>query len=321
MTTTIQAKPLSVPDSAPLRYLPEGPMALGDSLLSWVGIQHGDDTTFGSLNILDLQTMSNQSHELPGRPGFAFPTTEQDLFVVGCERSLGLFNLTDGSWKVFCDGIDSAVDNTIINDGWAFDDNLIFGTKDLEFATKKAGLYLYRGSEKSLIQLRNDQICSNGKALIENQDGSFQLLDIDSPTRQLVRYSLDLTSGETGSAEVVIDFAGDPAVPDGAVLTPDGTGIVVAMFRPEVAEYGETRLYDLESGELRTIWQTPASPQNTCPAFVRIDGQLKLLITTAVENMTEEAQAQCPNAGKLFLAEIGDILDDGGDLTARYNLG
>ena len=170
-----------------------------------------------------------------------------------------------------------------------------------------------------MIQLRSDQICSNGKALLTNQEGQHQLLDIDSPTRQLVRYSIDMNSGQLGQAEVVIDFTGDPAVPDGAVLTPDGSGIVVAMFRPEVAEFGETRLYDLASGELKTVWQTAGSPQNTCPAFVRIDGTLRLLITTAVEHMSSADQEQCPNAGQLFLAEA-NIADPGNDLTTRFIL-
>ena len=112
-------------------------MALSDSLVSWVGIQHGSESTVGSLNLLDLKTNANQSFELPGRPGFAFPTSKENLFVVGCERSLGLFDLNDGSWNVLIDGVDAGVDNTIINDGWAIGSQLIFGTKDLEFATKK----------------------------------------------------------------------------------------------------------------------------------------------------------------------------------------
>ncbi len=319
MTNIIQAEPLQVPDTAALRYLPEGPMALRDGLVSWVGIQHGTDSTHGSLNLLDLKTMTNQSYVLPGRPGFAFPTTKENVFIIGCERSIGLFDLTDQSWNVLCEGVDSAVENTIINDGWAIGNKLIFGTKDLEFATQKAGLYLFKGEENQLLQLRSDQICSNGKVITVDSNGQQQLLDIDSPTRKIVSYPINLESGELGTAKTVVDFAEDPAVPDGAVLTPDGKGIVVAMFRPEVADFGETRLYDLASGELRMTWQTQGSPQNTCPAFVRINGTLKLLITTAVEHMSDEARAQCPNAGQLFLADAS-VEDTGAELTATYTL-
>ena len=309
MSEVRQAKPLSIPDTDALRFLPEGPIPIGEGRASWVGIQHGSDATNGSLNLLDLESETNQSFSLPGRPGFAFPRQRDGSFVIGCERTLGYFDPSTSQWSPFCEGIDQDVENTIINDGLVYHDNLIFGTKDLEFATKKAGLYLHRGSDQALIRLRDDQICSNGKAVIENSDGKLRLLDIDSPTRQIVSYPLDIAAGTLGQPEVVIDFEGDPGVPDGAIVTPDQTGIIVSIFRPEVAEHGETRLYDLASGQLRCTWETPGSPQNTCPALIPHQGGLKLLITTAVEHMTQADQQRCPNAGKLFLADT-DLLGD-----------
>jgi len=311
-----QAKPLSVPENEPLRYLPEGPVPLGDSRFSWVGIQHGPTAIVGSLNLFDLTSGQNQSFELPGRPGFAIPCVSPELFVIGCERSLAMFDAASKSWQPFCDGVDADVDNTIINDGMVFGDNLIFGTKDLEFAHQKAGLYLYRGRDQQLIRLRDDQICSNGKAVVETDEGTI-LIDIDSPTRKIVAYRLDVAAGSISEAETVIDFAADPAVPDGAILTPDHSGIIVSMFHPGAADYGETRLYDRSSGELVCTWQTPGSPQNTCPALVRHDGSLKLIITTAIEHMSAADRAVCPHAGQIFIGDT-DIVDPGGPLAARY---
>lgn len=310
------ARPLPVPQTNALRFLPEGPIPLGESRFSWVGIQHGLDAANGSLNIYDISSEQNESFDLPGRPGFAIPCQNEGSFVIGCERSLGIFNTADRSWQPFCNGIDEDVDNTIINDGIAYENNLIFGTKDLEFATKKAGLYLHRGSDGKLIRLRDDQLCSNGKSIIADGD-RLTLIDIDSPTRQIVRYQIDIVSGTLSEAEVVIDFAGDPAVPDGAILTPDQSGIIVSMFRPEVADHGQTRWYDRISGQLQCVWQTPGSPQNTCPALVRQDGAIKLVITTAVEHMTATDQQQCPNAGRLFIGDT-DFVDDGKPLALRY---
>ncbi len=317
MTEIRKAKPLPIPDTDALRYLPEGPIPLAESLCSWVGIQHGGDATTGSLNRYNLATGVNESFDLPGRPGFAFPCETDDLFVVGCERSLGFFNVATGGWETFCEGIDSDVENTIINDGLVFEDNLIFGTKDLAFATKKAGLYLYRGSDKKLIRLRADQVCSNGKAIFSGDDGGLRLLDIDSPTRKVVVYRIDISAGSLGEAEVVLDLAGEEGVPDGAILTPDTAGVIVAMFGPGDAVDGETRLYDLSSGALKCTWQTAGSPQNTCPAIVRHDGSLQLLITTAVEHLSAADQARCPNAGRLFLGQT-DLVDDGQSLTSRF---
>ena len=310
MPETRQARPISFEQSDELRFLPEGPYALRDDEISWVAIQHGESATHGSLNQLNLATGVNQNFTLPGRPGFAFPCQYDGKFVVGCERAIGIFDTADQSWHPLCEGIDDDVIGTIINDGMVHEDNLIFGTKDLEFNTKKAGLYLYRGSDKKLVRLRDDQICSNGKAIRSDEDDGLELIDIDSPTRQIVSYSIDVQEGTLGDPEVILDLTDDPAVPDGAIVTPDDKGLIVSMFLPQAADHGETRLYDLATGELKCTWQTTGSPQNTCPALVRHEGAIKLVITTAVEHMTPEDQAACPTAGRLFIADT-DLVDNG----------
>lgn len=310
MTDTRTAEVLYRPETADLRFLPEGPYATHrNGELSWVAIQHGKLATHGSLNILNFGDATahpagprNHSFELPGRPGFAFPCDDGITFVVGLERLLGRFTPQTGAWEVFCRAIDTDVENTIINDGLVWEDNLIFGTKELEFTTPKAGLYLYRGADKELIQLRDDQICSNGKAIRQTANG-LELIDIDSPTRQVAAYELDIAAGTLGPRRVLIDLTDDPAVPDGAILTPDGTGLIISMFNFLGPGDGETRLYDLSDGSIQTVWTTPGSPQNTCPNLVDCDGRVVLVITTAVENMSDEVLAKCPNAGCLFVGE------------------
>lgn len=308
MTDIRIAQRLYCPESAALRFLPEGPYpTLRSSEFSWVAIQHGAQATTGSLNLLtiggaDHAETRNQSFELPGRPGFAFACDDGLTFVVGLERSLGRFTPQTGAWEVFCRGVDDDVENTIINDGLIWEDNLIFGTKDLEFKTKKAGLYLYRGTDSQLIRLRDDQICSNGKA-IRSTDQGLELIDIDSPTRQVAAYDLDIAAGTLGERRVLLDLTADPAVPDGAILTPDGEGLIVSMFHPGGAGDGETRHYDLRDGSLKTVWRTPGSPQNTCPNLIAHDGRVVLVITTAAENMSDEALQACPAAGSLFIGE------------------
>jgi len=74
MLSRTVAHPFFRPSSAELRYLPECPLHLrGSNLLAWVAIQHGADTLSGSLNVLDLASLQNQSYPLPGRPGFFAP--------------------------------------------------------------------------------------------------------------------------------------------------------------------------------------------------------------------------------------------------------
>jgi sugar lactone lactonase YvrE len=303
MSKVYDAQLLFLPDNAEQRFLPEGPTALGDGRFSWVAIQHGASAKHGSLNIFDLKSGKNERFDLPGRPGFAKPTQNDGEFVVGCERELGIFRTADRSWDVIASGVDHDVTNTIINDGTCFGDNLLFGSKDLEFKTPKAGLYLYRGSDKQLIRLRSDQTCSNGKDVVSS-GSHLQLLDIDTPTRKVVRYKLDLKNGDVSDEQTVIDLADVAAFPDGMVLTPDEQSAIISFYNPNPAEFGETRQYSLFDGSLEAIWRTPNSPQVTCPLLIdHPDGTVKLVITTAVEHMPASRQAESSLAGGLFIAE------------------
>jgi hypothetical protein len=125
----------------------------------------------------------------------------------------------------------------------------------------------------------------------------------------------------------VLDLTADPAVPDGMILTPGfdrngNKGIIVSMFNPWVAAEGETRLYDFDSGALICTWITAGAPQNTCPALVRHDATLKLIITTAVENLSVENLAKVPASGLIFVGETDipgfQITDPSGDLAPKY---
>lgn len=307
----IETEILFRPDSAALRFLPEGPYSLQGGKVSWVGIQHGADSTSGSINLLDVNQLANESFPLSGRPGFAFPTDRDGVFVTGVERSVGLFDLSNGQWTPFVENVESGVSNTIINDAVVFEGNLIFGCKELEFKTKKAGLYLWRRRDGKTIRLRDDQICSNGKAVIRNHSGSLTLYDIDSCTKQIVRRDLDIENGTVAELQVVVDLTSDDVFPDGMILTPDHKSLIVALYDPGDPNFGAARQYSLANGQLEAIWTCAGSPRVTCPQLVEHEGRVRLLLTTAVEHMPAEQLAKHPNAGCLFIGDtsfdsIGD---------------
>ena len=264
---TVQTEILLRPDSEALRFLPEGPYWLGNGRISWVGIQHGAASVYGSINILDLNSGTNQSWDLPGRPGFAFPTESPGVFVTGVERSV----------RPFIQDIESDVVNTIINDAVVFDDNLIFGCKELEFQTPKAGLYLWRRADGATIRLDREQICSNGKAVVRNTDGTLTLFDIDSCTKKIVKRLLNLESGVVGPVETVIDLTAESVFPDGMILTPDHRSLIVALYDPGDPASGAARQYSLQDGSLETIWTCNGSPRVTCPQLVEHNGRIRLL--------------------------------------------
>ena len=300
---TIKTEILFRPDSAALRFLPEGPYTLPDGRMSWVGIQHGADSTVGSINILNPVNGTNESFALPGRPGFAFPTDQPGVFVTGLDRSVGLFDSRSATWSPFITNVDSNVSNTIINDAVVFEDNLIFGLKELEFKTKKAGLYLWRRRDQAVIQLRSDQICSNGKAIVRNADGSFTLFDIDSPSKQIIRCRLDFEAGTVSDISVIVDLTSEAVFPDGMILTPDHQSLIVAIYDPGDPIAGAARQYNISTGKLEAIWTCPGSPRVTCPQLIMHQGRVRLVLTTAVEIMPSEQQARHPDAGCLFIGD------------------
>ena len=298
--TTTTCELLYRPKTNGARFLPEGPTDLGDDNFSWVAIQLGKNSLIGALNIFDCKTGENVAHELPGRPGFALPTTTKDVFICGANRTLGLYNTTSREWQVLAENVDGDVEGTIINDGVSFGQNVIFGCKDLNFEEAKAGLYLWRGADQKLIKLRADQTCSNGKAVVE-QDGQLVLIDIDTPTKTVVSYQINPEAGELSEATTVLDLNELDMFPDGMILTPDQQSCIIAFYNPNDADNGEARQYNLASGQLEHTWLCPKAPQVTCPALVQIGGETKLVLTTAVEHMSPTRQQTHSNSGSLFV--------------------
>jgi len=287
------------PSTSELRYLPEGPYSCNQGCISWVAIQNGTDAKVGSLNVLNLERDENESFAMDGRPGFAYPTDVAGVFVVGLERQVKLYNTATGECRGISGPVESGVEGTIINDGLVFDEGLIFGCKDLEFKTPKAGLYFWRSSDRQLFQLRDDQLCSNGKVITRDQ-GRWGFLDIDSPTKRVVAYELDVDAGVISDPQVILDFTSRVDIPDGMIGVPGGQSVIVAFYNPADAAFGEAVQFRLADGEVEAVWRTDHSPRVTCPQLVRYGGGVKLVLTTAVEGMSPDQLGRHTNAGCLF---------------------
>lgn len=298
---TIEATVLFQPETDALRFLPEGPYPYRPGELSWVAIQHGAAARAGSINLLNLAGRSNRSVPLPGRPGFAFPSDDESYFVAGIERQLVKVDIRSGECEAISEEVDTEVENTIINDGVAFEHGVVFGCKHLEFSKKIAGLYYWRSADQSIVRLRNDQICSNGK-IVHRSDQGWTLLDIDTPTKQVARYAFDPEAGNLGEREVALDLTAESMFPDGMIATPDGQNVIIAFYNPEDADYGVAREYDLEDGSVVAEWRCAGSPQVTCPRLIQDGDDVKLVLTTAVEHMSPERLTRHPGAGSLFIA-------------------
>lgn len=301
-TATVPAELLLRLDPHTHGFLPEGPTRWEKNRFLWVGIQHGADATFGSLNLFDLTTRENQSDTLSGRPGFVCRTDQPDCVLVGLERRLMVYNLATQTETPLTDGIDDDVANTIINDGQCGAQGLLFGTKELTFSKPHAGLYWWPFPKGPLRRVRADQTCSNGKVFLQEDDSTVTVLDIDTPTRRVMRYQLNAADGAILNESIALDLSDEVGFPDGMVGTPDGSGVIIAFFNPEAAAYGRAKWIDLSTGETQMTWTTPGSPQVTCPLLIDTDEGVRLILTTAAEHMTAEQLAENPHAACLFIA-------------------
>lgn len=305
--TTLDARVLHRP-SAAHGYLPEGPRALGPGRLLWLTIQSGPQATAGALHVFTAGRGENRTWKLPGRPGFAFPTDRDDVFLVGLERSIGLFHTVANRFTEVLGGIDAHTDGTIVNDAVLCNHGLVFGCKDTAFREPKAGLWFLRRRDLRLFELRRDQLCSNGKVVRELRNGRLVLYDIDSPARVVVRYELDPETGACSPPTIAVDLRSERGVPDGMVAVPGTDDVVVAMFDPEPAPFGRALQCSLRTGERVREYRTPGAAQVTCPAWLQTQHGSQLVLTTAAEHLPPERLAEQPNAGCLFVAAAPGVV-------------
>ncbi len=294
------AEPFFDPGSEPLRFLPEGPRQFRNypcagAFLGWVAIQHGAGDETGSINVLDLESHANENHPMPGRPGFFAETTRPGVLLVGLERRLVFYDLISRSIEDVAPVTDDR--RCVINEGMAVPGGALFGTKNLTFDAPVAEVYFFDAATRRVRMVLGGQICSNGKHLYE-RNGTRYLADICSFKQAVTRYRVGRDWTLEAEAKIV-DHAGQGIYPDG--MRSSGESLIVAFYDPRPMPNGHARRYGIDTGELLDEWVIPGSPRVTCPEFVTVAGQTKLLFTTAIEGMPEEIRRIAPFAGHLFL--------------------
>ena len=307
---TYTAELFYIPEKKKLRFLPEGPLLLDPASwpipgnwMAWVAIQHGEKSHEGSVNLLNLDTMENKTVWMEGRPGFIAETDMPGLLMVGMEKEIVLLNCKASEpLVVHTDMHISSHAFTVINDGISTPFGAIFGSKDVRFEEDVARLYLYRNGEYDIHRVQTNQTCSNGKVVVADGD-SWKLFDIDTPTKKVVTYKVDLDEPALIGPEDFIDLNDEDHFPDGMRITPDGKSMVIAFYNPNDVPYGIARQYSLNDGAVEAEWHVPKSPRVTCPAFIEKDGKVKLLLTTAIEGMPEDQLEKHEHAGGLFIAD------------------
>ena len=304
-----EAAILIVPEREEDGFLPEGPRMIPifeDVVLAWVNIQTGTDSTFGTLHLHELDDRwEDFKANCPGRLGFIVHIEDTDRVLAGVNKELRIYNFYDNTWTDPLVTIPDDNPRTIINDGEIVPGGkaVVFGTKDTQFdaEAKLAHLYLYTVDDNRVSVLADKQVCSNGKVFASDERGLI-LFDIDTPTRKVVRYRLDVAARTATPDGTALDLANQVGFPDGMCDCGDGS-VIVAFYNPDFAEEGRAVRFNLTTGEAVEEWTTPGSPRVTCPLLVKRPDGVKLILTTATEGMPADMRAKCPNAGCLFIAD------------------
>jgi sugar lactone lactonase YvrE len=312
MISRFIAEPYFKPSAEELRFLPEGPRMLqnfpeGSDKLGWVAIQHAAGAKEGSINVLDLASGRNANFPINGRPGFFAETMRPGVLLVGFEHQLAYFDLVTGSLLDTVARID-ADPSAIINDGLAVEGGVLFGTKHLEFNKPVAALYYYSFERQKVHCVLDKQICSNGKFLYRDSSGA-TLIDTDTGPKKISRYRLDSELHHVLEHSLVKSPESLPTCPDGmrpcpaCEGSPEGASVIVAFYNPDEVADGLAQQIQISDGAVLCEWILPGSPRVTCPEFVKLDGKVKLLFTTAVEGMPAATRRHAPGAGWLYIAD------------------
>jgi sugar lactone lactonase YvrE len=283
------------------RFLPEGPRLLaGDDAWSWVNIQRSASALTGDLFVWNRLTKQLKKYPLPGRPGFALPTKHPDRLIVGCDQTIGLYDLCRKSFKLLAN-IPQTTPHTMINDAQVVPggDGIVFGTKDPAFRTPAGQLYHFSVMDNSIKVLATGMTCSNGKVF--SPDGK-ALYDIDTPRKCVTMYRFDSAKSTLKDDGIALDLGTRDDFPDGMIDGGDGT-VIIAFYNPQDVPMGRAVRFDMKTGQPKEEWLTPKSPRVTCPMLFEEAGRIRLILTTADEGMPSDLRLKSQNAGCLFVAE------------------
>lgn len=230
------------------------------------------------------------SFEVGKQVGFVIPKVT-DGVVLGLKDGIYEWDEINRDLKKIVE-LDDPDGQLRFNDGKADPYGRIFaGTLHLEDKENQATLYRV-DRDGTTTTLMDELTLSNG--LTWSPDHSV-FYHIDTPTETIRQYDFDLKAGTLSNGKVVIDFADEDGFPDG--MTSDTEGCLW------IAHYAGSKVsrWNPSTGEKLLEVHVPAPNVTSC-AFIG-DGLNRLAITTAREGMDEEALAEYPDAGSVFIID------------------
>jgi L-arabinonolactonase len=222
----------------------------------------------------------------------SFAFTPDDRMLLATEDGLATFDPEIGT-TVPIQAVEPDLPATRMNDGRADrQGRFVFGGIDERALSPIAGVYRFDGDRVE--RLFGGVRCANSIAF--SPDGSWMNV-ADTPTRRIDRIAYG-EDGTLGAREAFVTCADDTGAPDGSCVDADG-----ALWN---ARFGGARVQRiLPDGTDDVRIDLPVS-QVTCACFggPHLD---RLYITTGREGFTEHQAAAEPQAGGIFVADVGTV--------------
>jgi hypothetical protein len=135
------------------------------------------------------------------------------------------------------------------------------------------------------------------------------MVDIDSTPKAIGQYQVDVGFEHAVRESLIAPPEALPGYPDGMrAIRESGVAevksVLVAFYNPDPVAEGVAQQLRLSDGTVLCEWRIPGSPRVTCPEFVEVEGNVKVIFTTAVEGMPAEMRTVAPGAGDMFIAEV-----------------
>lgn len=218
----------------------------------------------------------------------AMAWVDDDVVLIAGERDLFLFSLDSEEILPLCD-LEADKPQNRSNDGRADrQGGFWIGTMAKDPGARLGKGAIYRFHRGELRQLYSGVSIPN--AICFSPDGGTAYF-ADTMAQTVWKVALDGQGWPAGEREVFLTFAGTDIYPDGATVDAEGN-----FWN---AQWGSSRVacYSPAGDFLREV--KVDAPHTSCPAFGGPD-LTTLFVTTALEEMTPEARAAFPDAGKVF---------------------
>lgn len=240
------------------------------------------------LHALHLESGRKSVHPLPFL-GSVLAVIDPDRQLIVSDQGLFVRETATGNLTLTATVEDNARNRS--NDGRVHPSGSLWVSTMARDEAKGAGA-IYHVAQGKVTRLYANVTIPNG--ICFSPDGTVAYFT-DTAINHLMRVDIDPATGlPTGDAKTLSDETGSPGGIDGSVCDADGLiwnarygAGVVDVYKPD--------------GEKIARYAVPAT-QATCTAFIGAKAD-RLLVTSAKQNLSEEALKADPNAGKTF--ELG----------------